>query len=116
MGNLNSTEKTAFFINLYHIMISHSYLVLGLPPSNGFKWISHFNMISYQCADEIFSLAELEHCIIRDSMSYPFNNNALVKNYIIPKSKYEMALSINDFRINFALNCGSVSNPETIPV
>merc|ERR1711971_1186431 len=70
-------------------------------------------MISYQCNDDVFSLAELEHCIIRYNMSYP---QMLFNKYVLPKSEYFMALHIQDFRINFALNCGSLSNPRTIHV
>jgi len=112
LKKLNTTEKTAFFINLYHIMIMHAYLVLG-PPTKSFKWLSYFNMISYQCDDDVFSLAELEHCIIRCNMNYP---QMPFSKYVLPKSKYFMALHIQDFRINFALNCGSLSNPGTIHV
>lgn len=112
LSNLHETQKLAFFINLYHIMIIHAYLVLG-PPSSSFKWISYFNKISYQCADEIFSLAELEHCIMRSTMSYP---SQFMSKYILPKSRYSFAMKLSDFRINFALNCGSLSNPSSIPI
>jgi hypothetical protein len=111
-NKLNDNERLAFFLNLYHTLLIHAFLVLG-PPDNGFKWISYFNTISYQCSDDIFSLAELEHCIIRAAMSYP---TQFISRFVIPKSKYSFGLAKPDYRINFALNCGSVSNPAAVPI
>ena len=93
-------------------MVQHAYLVLGVPKSS-FQWISYFNSISYQCSDDIFSLAELEHCVIRATMSYP---TQFLSRFVLPKSSYDFAMTKRDFRINFALNCGSRSNPECVPV
>jgi hypothetical protein len=75
------------------------------------KWISYFSNIAYQVSDDIFSLTELEHCIIRAKMSYP---SQFLSRFVIPKSPYQIAMTKADFRINFALNCGSLSNPPTI--
>lgn len=109
---LDEQGRLAFFLNLYHTMIMHAYLVLG-PPDSSFKWIGYFNAIAYQCSDDIFSLTELEHCIIRAAMNYP---SQFVSKFVIPKSRYSFALSHSDYRINFALNCGSISNPEVVPI
>jgi hypothetical protein len=85
--------------------------VLG-PPDSSLKWINYFNNIAYQVGDDIFSLTELEHSIIRANMSYP---TQFFSRFIIPKSAYpSFALTISDCRINFALNCGSLSNPSKI--
>lgn len=109
---LEELERKAFFLNLYHIMVMHAFLVLG-PPSSSFEWISYFNMISYQCSDDIFSLAELEHRIVRAGMSSPSH---FISKFVLPKTEYNIALTKADFRLNFALNCGSVSNPSTVPI
>jgi len=50
--SLNEEEKMSFFLNVYHIMIMHSYIILG-PPVSGPEWISYFNTIAYQCSDDI---------------------------------------------------------------
>ena len=112
VNHLREEERLTFFLNLYHTMIMHAYLVLGMPDSS-FKWISYFNTISYQCSDDIFSLTELEHCIIRAAMNYP---SQFVSKFVLPKSQYRFALTKADYRINFALNCGSTSNPDAIPI
>jgi hypothetical protein len=91
-------------------MISHAFLVLG-PPDSSLSWISYFNNMAYQVDDDIFSLAELEHCIIRAKMSYP---SQFLSRFVLPKSRYTMALTRADYRINFALNSGSLSNPPEI--
>lgn len=107
-------QKLAFFLNLYHTMVSHAQLVAG-PPNSSLQWISYFNNMSYQIGDEILSLAELEHCIIRSRMANP---SQILSRLAIPKSSYpHLALRSNpDYRINFALNCGSLSNPPHVLV
>jgi hypothetical protein len=105
---LNEDERLAFFINVYHVMIMHAYIVLG-PPDSSFKWVTYFNSIAYQCSDDIFSLPELEHNIIRAEMSFP---SQFLSRFILPKSQYRFALTRPDFRINFALNCGSLCMPS----
>lgn len=109
-GILSESERLAFYLNVYHIMIMHAFLVLG-PPGSSLKWISYFNNIAYQVGDDIFSLTELEHCIIRGNMAYP---TQFVSRFILPKSRFKYALVRSDYRINFALNAGSMSNPQTI--
>ena len=112
VSTLTESERTAFFLNLYHVMIAHAFLVLG-PPDSTFKWISYFNTIAYQCSDDIFSLTELEHNIVRASMNYP---SQFVSRFVLPKSQFSFALTKADYRINFALNCGSLSSPADVPV
>jgi hypothetical protein len=109
---LSDTSKLVFFLNLYHLMIMHAYLVIG-PPGWSLQWISYFNNIAYQVSDDILSFAELEHCILRNNMSHP---SQFMSRFVIPRSHYSMAIATIDFRINFALNCGSLSNPSSVVV
>jgi Protein of unknown function, DUF547 len=102
--------RLAFFLNLYHLMVLHAFIVLG-PPDSSLQWITYFNNASYEIADDVFSLAELEHCIVRNRMSPP---SQFLSRFVIPKSRYSAALHVRDFRLNFALNCGSLSNPSTV--
>jgi hypothetical protein len=62
--NLTENDKICIFLNLYHILLLHSFLVVGIP-STLLKWPSFFNSCSYEAFGDIFSLAELEHCIIK---------------------------------------------------
>lgn len=59
-----SPEAACLFMNLYHCMLLHAYMVVGLPNSI-FKWSNFFRHCSYEAFGDIFSLAELEHCIMR---------------------------------------------------
>lgn len=106
---LSDNQRVAFFLNLYHTMIAHAFLVLS-PPNNMFQFVTFFNKIAYQINDDILSLAELEHNVIRAKMAHP---SPLLSKWIIPRNKStlypEMELSKSDYRFNFAMNCGSVS-------
>ena len=42
--------------------------------------------------------------------------NGLLTKLAIPKHSFSCALQLRDYRINFALNCGSLSNPEGVPI
>jgi hypothetical protein len=53
----------------------------------------------------------LEHCIIRAKGSPPSN---FVAKFVIPDNQYEFSLNEKDNRINFAINCGSKSNPNHV--
>jgi hypothetical protein len=109
---LTEKSRLAFYLNLYHTMVIHAFLALGYP-STCFKFYSFFNKVSYEVSSDIFSLTELEHCIIRARMASP---SAFWSRFILPSSTYNIALTNTnaDFRINFALNCGSISNPKHI--
>ena len=112
ISELTENSKKAFFLNIYHLMVSHSFLVLGFPTST-YSFISFFSTMCYQCADDIFSIKELEHCIIRAEGVSPSN---FASKFIIPKHTYEFALKEKDYRFNFALNCGSISIPNAVPI
>lgn len=89
-------------------MILHAFYILGPPSTSVVRWANYFNLATYQCCDDVFSIVELEHCIIRNSPP------SHISKFALPKSKYPFALNQSDFRLNFALNCGSHSNPPCI--
>lgn len=62
--SFSETELTCIFVNLYHIMVLHAFLVAGVP-STLMKWPSFFNSCAYEAFGDIFSLSELEHCIVK---------------------------------------------------
>jgi hypothetical protein len=59
-----SEEILCLMLNLYHCMLLHGFLVMGLPDGM-LKWPSFYGVISYDAFGDIFSLSELEHCILR---------------------------------------------------
>ena len=66
--DLESAEALCMFLNLYHCMLIHAFLIMGLP-SSMYKWSTFFRNCSYEAFGDIFSLAELEHCVIRNGQS-----------------------------------------------
>jgi hypothetical protein len=61
---LTETQRLAFFLNLYHVMVLHACLMFGPPPAWN-HWNAFFNNISYVVSFELVSIAELEYCILR---------------------------------------------------
>jgi len=112
LAGLSETEKSAFYINLYHVMVMHGFLVFGVPLSV-FDFVNHFGKVAYEVDDDIMSLKELEHNIIRANMTSP---SKFVGRFVLPKQVYKHVLRNGDFRMNFAINCGSLSNPSAIQV
>ena len=113
LTQLGEKEKTAAFLNLYHVMILHGTMVLG-PPTSLLAWPSFFNSVSYLIGFESVTLAELEHCIIRGASAGP---SPRLSKTIIPTASFpSLELQSKDFRISFCLNCGSMSYPNQVPV
>jgi len=110
--NFTENQKVAFFLNLYHLMVLHGFIVLG-SPHNAASFTSFFTQVSYEVGGDIISLAELEHQVIRASMHSP---QQIMSKMFIPQSKYDFAPTLGDARLLFAVNCGSVSNFPSVPI
>lgn len=108
----SETEYTCLFVNLYHVIVLHAFLVAG-PPSSVLKWPSFFNSCAYEAFGDIFSLSELEHCIIKNGIGAP---KSFLIQALIPQSVYDLKLTQSDPRLLWALNCGSLSMPATVPI
>ena len=68
---------------------------------------------AYIHIQELISLAGLEHCILRAPMTNP---TSYIAGVFLPSSRYACALTSPEPRLNFALNCGSLSLPAHVPV
>lgn len=91
----------------------HGNLVLG-PPTAWSSWPSFFNSLTYLVNFETISIAELEHNIIRGAMSRP---SPIISKITVPSSVFPgIALTHKDFRIYFAVNCGSKSLPDEVSI
>lgn len=113
--DVSSDEAVAFFLNLYHTLLQHALLLLGPPSSK--DWASFFSSISYEVGGDVFSLTEMEHCVIRGKLSRP---RTVPRNMPSPPAAdddhYRYALSRVDYRVNFALINGSISVPPFVTV
>mmetsp|Transcript_2996 Transcript_2996/g.4552 ORF Transcript_2996/g.4552 Transcript_2996/m.4552 type:complete len:1659 (+) Transcript_2996:117-5093(+) len=111
--DLNSPEALCFFINIYHTLLIHARLVLS-PPSTQ-DWATFFENVSYEIGGDVFSLAELEHCVIGGRLHRP---TTVPRNFCAPPpisdDHYAYALQLADRRVRFIVNCCSISNPPVI--
>lgn len=116
---LNLSGSTAFciFVNIYHCLLQHALLLSADgPPSK--KTIGHFMRCScYEIGGDIFSLAELDCCVIRGKMSRGSNMKAPFIEAPKASGGYRLyALGFVDARVNFVLNNGNLTNPPSVPV
>mmetsp|Transcript_103220 Transcript_103220/g.205146 ORF Transcript_103220/g.205146 Transcript_103220/m.205146 type:complete len:945 (-) Transcript_103220:52-2886(-) len=119
-----------FWVNVFHILLIHAQLVLGKPRSLQ-NIVSFFNNCSYIVAGHVFSLAEIEHCILRKNMTKP--RVRLVRSFlrIWPRTDEDMEMRPclsapscpascfgcrQDWRLNLVLNAGNSGCAEAIPV
>ncbi|GMF10065.1 unnamed protein product [Phytophthora lilii] len=118
-------NRFVFFLNLYHLIIVHSNL-MGLLPKGKTQWGRFFSGASYRLGVTeknptglVFSLAEIEHCVLRASMS---SLRLPLASLVIPRFNDRsdpracLSLRSSDFRINFALNCMTYSCSDRVPI
>jgi uncharacterized membrane protein YgcG len=55
-----------FWVNLYHALLQHALLLLG-PPRSPRDWASFHSSVSYELFGNVFSLLEIEHCVLRNA-------------------------------------------------
>lgn len=138
--DLKSREALCFFINIYHTLLLHARLVLGRPQKQ--NWAAFFRDACYEIGGDVFSLAELEHCVIKGNLAHP-HPHAVRKGYVNTKlpspaddhfmycisnnqvaqhgnssallqSLSDDSQSTVDKRVHFLLNDGSLSCPSKI--
>lgn len=116
--DLSDASVLCIFVNLYHCLLQ---LALLLTVKGSLNKKSNINFMRTNCFEvggDIFSLAELYHCVIRGHMSKP---NSPKPPYLeVPKKSlnynYAYALSHADPRINFVLHTGAVSWPQKVRI
>lgn len=102
----NEAARKVCFLNLFHLLQLHA-SILGFLPKSKLHWGKFFNGVSYNVGGLFFSLAEIEHCVIRAPMS---TLRLPIAFFVIPKfhepdERVAFQLTKRDFRLNFALNC-----------
>ena len=58
LHSLNESERAAFFLNLYHIMVIHGSLVL-FPPQTSSNWHPFFHDVAYLVGFNVMSIADI---------------------------------------------------------
>lgn len=118
--DLSEPSSFCIFVNLYHCLLQHALLLTVHGPLHK-KSNSHFMRSNcYEIGGDVFSLAELYHCVIRGTMSKPVSPKPPYME--LPSKKTCMsftslyALVYTDPRLNFVLHTGDVSCPPVVPI
>jgi GH15 family glucan-1,4-alpha-glucosidase len=100
-------ERTAFWINVYNVMVIHGVIELGVRDS--IKEVRNFlGRVTYVVGGNTFSAEEVEHGILRANSRPP---NALFRPFSRDDARLDLAISPVDPRVHFALVCASTSCP-----
>ena len=100
---------------VFGLAISNISLHPPTPPPRYQDWSLFFSSVSYAIGDDVFSLTELEQCVLRGKLSRPKVTSRHEPSVLsLGDSHFHFALEKADCRLNFLLNSGSVSNPEAL--
>ena len=70
LEGMGEQEKLCFWLNTWHCLLIHAFLVLG-PPTTAKRWGPFYTRMCYEVGGACLSLAEIEHCILRAPLSTP---------------------------------------------
>mmetsp|Transcript_411 Transcript_411/g.432 ORF Transcript_411/g.432 Transcript_411/m.432 type:complete len:1353 (+) Transcript_411:82-4140(+) len=109
-------EALCICVNLYHCLLQHS-LLLSLSGPTKKSVVTFMCTHCYEIGGDVFSLAELECCVIRGNLS---NGIYIKAPFVRPpkksKAHYAYALDTVDPRINFLINTCDTSKSQKVPI
>lgn len=115
LSSLSETQRTVFFINIYHSLLMHAFIENEMPDSLSQRLVLMASS-AYVIGDTSFTLLEIEHGILRHWSTYPtelldgmFHFPAKWKTSDWPKAVY--APKRSDPRLNFILSPFAPSGP-----
>lgn len=115
--DLSAAPTFCLFANLYHCLLQHSLLMTVNGPLHKRSCPHFMRTACYEIGGDIFSLAELQQCVIRGEMARP---QPAKSPYIEAPKKSNAhkiyALGFTDSRVNFVVNTGDVSCPVDVPI
>ncbi|KAI9087266.1 hypothetical protein K1719_030736 [Acacia pycnantha] len=111
--HLTSSEKLAFWINLYNTLIMHAYLAYGVPRSD-LKLFSLLQKAAYTVGGHSFSAAAIEYMILK--MKPPVHRPQIalllaVQKFKVSEEQRKFAIDNHEPIVAFALSCGMYSSP-----
>lgn len=106
-STMTDAEKMVFGIHLYNVMVRHAYIKVGIPIKANQRG-SFFTGVCYNVANQILSLDDVEHGMIRANIRHPYH---LHKQFVGDDLRRAWAVSKLDPRIHFTLFCGANSCP-----
>jgi hypothetical protein len=112
LGTLKSRpERTAFWINLYNALTVDAVLQFGVNKSvteGRLGILAFFDRAAYRIGGQRFSLADIEHGILRANRGFPY---FFGPHFVSNDPRIAWVIQDADPRIHFALNCASRSCP-----
>ncbi|CAB9508960.1 Glutaredoxin 3 [Seminavis robusta] len=108
-ATMTHEEKMVFGIHLYNIMVRHAYIKVGIPLKSSQRG-AFFTGVCYNVANQILSLDDVEHGIIRANTRHPYHLSA---QFVGDDPRRAWAVSKLDPRIHFTLFCGANSCPPS---
>ncbi|XP_054780422.1 uncharacterized protein LOC129288088 isoform X2 [Prosopis cineraria] len=111
--NLTSSEKLAFWINLYNTLVMHAYLAYGVPRSD-LKLFSLLQKAAYTIGGHSFSAAAIEYVILKMKPPHHRPQIALllaVQKFKVSEEQRKFAIDNHEPLVAFALSCGMYSSP-----
>lgn len=127
---LEPQDLWCFWVNVYHSLLVQSLIVCGRP-RNVRHLISFYNNCSYLVGGHIFSLAELEHLVLRSQMAKASARlmNLLVQVWRRDDKEFEERPALRapynpssnfrcrpDWRLNLVLCAGNLASSSRLPV
>ena len=131
LQDLTRDEITAFFLNIYHTLLTHAFIVYGVP-GRPMEWKSFKSKAAYEIAGDVMSLRDIDEIILgnscnqviflnilRNNISYTdavkqcenSRNNWLSKGVLFPAACMHMGRAVDSKMIAVLLLCQN--NPQT---
>ena len=98
---------TAFFLNLYNVMVVHAIALMG-PPTTSWQRLRFFDRVAYRIGPWRWTLNDLEHGVLRANKLAPYH---LSRQFGQGDPRLRLAVPRVDPRIHFGLVCGARSCP-----
>jgi hypothetical protein len=115
--NLKSASTFCVFANLYHCLLQHTLLLSVNGPLKRSSYEHIMRTSCYEIGGDVFSLAEIQSCIIRGQLSRPVVPKApYVETSKQSRSYRYYALGYTTPRVNFVLNSGHAFSPKEVPI
>eukprot|EP00762_Andalucia_godoyi_P001587 ANDGO_00245.mRNA.1 hypothetical protein len=106
----STEERTAFFLNLYNVLVMHGIIALQIK-NTVLEIPTFFRGIAYRIGDLTFTPDDIEHGILRANRPHPSASKKAVAYFCKDDPRKSYALDTMDPRIHTALVCGSKSCP-----
>lgn len=132
LSRLSVQDIWGFWVNVFHTLLLHARIICGLPQKLSLI-TALANRMCYVVAGHVFSLTEIEHCVLRCGMSRPHlawqrtsmslkvwkrSDEYLEERPILAAPACEAAAfrCRPDWRLNLVLSVGNFSCGDTLPV